>query len=123
MRLSRFIFLLSFATFFALLYVYQQSEIFRLGYAAEKRAAVFQDLLDKNTWLRYNIESNASLVRIGNKISSTRDYEMPGAYEVVRIAQPPSARRIAQTLPVKKPGLIAKIFSVRQEAQAKTINP
>lgn len=122
MRVSKFIFSLIFTTSFALLYVYQQSEIFRMAYTAQKKAVLFQDLLDKNTLLRYNIESSASLVRIGNKISSMSDYEMPGVYQLVRAPESAQGKRMARYIP-KKQNLLAQIFSVKTEAQAKTINP
>jgi hypothetical protein len=122
MKLSKFLFLISFSTFFALLYVYQQSEIFRLAYAGQKKANQFQDLLDKNTLLRYNIESSASLINISSKLSKGNDYEMPGTYQLVRLSAPLKNLKPNERIP-KKENIIARIFSIKTEAQAKTINP
>lgn len=122
MKLSKFLLLVSFSTFFALLYVYQQSEIFRLAYLGQKKATQFQDLLDKNTIIRYNIESTVSLVNISNKLSKGNNYEMPGTYQLVRLSSPPKNLKPNERVP-KKENIIARIFSVKREAQAKTINP
>jgi len=113
---------MSFSTFIALLYVHQQSEIFRLGYTGQKRAAQFQDLLDKNTFLRYNIESKASLVCLDNKVSWNKDYEMPGTYQLVRLSGPLQGVRPVKGL-ARKENIVARIFSIKREAEAKTISP
>ncbi|MDD5594817.1 MAG: hypothetical protein PHY94_01095 [Candidatus Omnitrophica bacterium] len=122
MKLSKFVSFCIFTTFFSVLYVYQQSEIFRLAYLAQKRQSMFQELLDKNTFLRYNIESNASLVRIGTKLSQNQDYEIPANFQLVKLAYPLENLKVNLRAP-KKENLIARIFSIKREAQAKTINP
>ena len=109
-------------TFFALVYVYQQSEIFRFAYAGEKRQALFQDLLDKNTALRYNILESGSLIRIGNKILESNDYEMPETYQLVKLAYPLENLKVKGSVQ-RKENLVARIFSIKRQAEAKTINP
>ena len=91
MRLNKFLSMAFFVTFFSLLYVYQQSEIIRLAYAGQKQRMVFQDLLDKNSVLRYNIERSASLVSIGSNISGNSDFQMPDKYQLVKLT--PLGRR------------------------------
>ena len=88
MRLSRFLSVIFFITGLCLLHVYQQTEIFRYAYAGQKKLGLMQDLLDKNVVLRYNIEKNTSLVRIGDKISEDKDFEMPDSYRLVRLKNP-----------------------------------
>jgi len=122
MKLTKFILFCIFTTFFSVLYVYQQSEIFRLGYLAQKRQSMFQELLDKNTFLRYNIESNASLVRIGTKLSQNQDYEIPANFQLVKLSYPLENLKV-NLRAAKKENLIARLFSIKREAQAKTINP
>ena len=120
MKLSKFLLMVSFITLFSLLYVHQQTEIFRLAYTGQKKLSVFQDLLDKNTILRYNIAKNASLTRIGNKVSLAYDFEMPDTYRLVKLTHP--LLRVSQRMP-KKETLLSRLFGVKREAQAKTINP
>jgi hypothetical protein len=122
MKLSKFFLFLTFITFFCLLYVYQQSEIFRLAYVGEKKIAEFQDLLDKNTLLRYNIESSASLIRITNKVSPGEDYEMPHTFHLVKFSHPQEAKKRVKGI-AKKENIIARIFSIKRQAEAKTVNP
>lgn len=122
MKLPKFLFWVGFSTFFALLYVHQESEVFRLAYAGQKKVAQFQDLLDKNTILRYNIESNISLVNINDKLSNGSEYEMPGTYHLVRLSSPSGELKPNQR-PAQKENILARIFGVKREAQAKTINP
>jgi hypothetical protein len=104
------------------LYVYQQSEIFRLAYLGQKKQAVFSDLMDKNTALRYSINKNSSLVNIGARINSTNDFQMPDNYRFVKFVSSPGGLRLASRQHASE-GLLARIFSLKREAQAKTINP
>lgn len=122
MRLIKFLSTVVFIAYFSLLYVYQQTEIFRLGYAGQKRQATYEDLLDKNTLLRYNISRNASLVRIGDKISGLADFQMPDSYRLVRLA--PSSRegmRAKEALP-KQETVLSRLFGIKRQAEAKTVN-
>jgi hypothetical protein len=122
MRISRFVAVVSFITCFSLLYVYQQSEIFRLAYVGQKKQVSFQDLLDKNTILRYNIERNASLISIGSKISGSNDFQMPDSYRLVKLSATKEGYRINSINPARQT-LIARIFGIRSQAEAETINP
>ncbi len=122
MKLPKFLSVIVFITVFSLLYVYQQTEIFLLAYDGQKKQAVLQDLLDKNNILRYNIARNASLTRIGNKISSNADFQMPNAYRLVKMAQPLDSLKVRQYTP-KKESLIASIFGIKTQAEAKMISP
>lgn len=122
MKLSRFLSITIFITVFSLLYVYQQTEIFRLAYTGQKKLMFFEDLLDKNCVLRYNIEKNASLASIGNKISEYADFQMPESFQLVRLSP---ARR---TVNLKKPSLsgenlLSKVFGIKRQAEARTISP
>jgi hypothetical protein len=102
--------------------VYQQTEIFRLAYQGQKKQAFFEELLNKNTVLQYHIKKGASLVRIGDMISQGRDLQMPDSYGLVRIkrsAESPvtyARRDIPQNL-------FARLFAVKRQAEAYTINP
>lgn len=123
MRISKFLFLVFSLTFFACLYVWQQTKIFTLAYAVQKNEELFKDLLDKNSLLRYNLKKNTSLVRVGAKIPSSGDFQIPDNYFLVKLSLPKPERSEAKLVSVKKESLIARLFSIKTEVQAKTINP
>ncbi len=121
MRTSKFLSIIASVTFLSLLYVYQQTEIFRLAYMGQKNMTVFQDLLDKNSILRYNIEQKASLVDIVNKVSDSVDFQMPDTYRLVRLTSPREGLRLAGHR-IKKENILSRLFSIKRQAEAKTIN-
>jgi hypothetical protein len=122
MKLQKFLCIVSFITSFSLLYVYQQTEIFRLAYVGQKKQALYQDLLDKNNILRYNIKTKASLVQIGDSISRSSDYEMPSSYRLVRLA--PSREGLGSSeQSLNRETIISRLFGIKRQAEAKTINP
>jgi len=122
MRVSKFLSIVSFFTCFSILYVYQQSEIVRLAYAGEKKQTALAELLDKNTVLRYNIRKNTSLVQIGSKVSGSADFQMPESYRLVRLRSSRQGLSLAQGL-VSKQTLLSRLFRIKVEAEAKTVNP
>lgn len=122
MKLTKFFSAVVFVTSFSVLYVYQQSEIFRLAYLGQKKQAIFTQLQDKNTALRYNINKGSSLVNIGARISETDDFQMPDNYRFVKFVSSPAGLKLADQSQAQE-GLLARIFSLKREAQAKTINP
>jgi hypothetical protein len=122
MKLTKFLSMVVFITSFSVLYVYQQSEIFRLAYLGQKKQAIFTELLDKNTALRYNINKGSSLVNIGQRINGTNDFQMPDNYRFVKFITSKEGLKLADNNQSRE-GLLARIFSLKREAQAKTINP
>jgi hypothetical protein len=119
MRLPKILLVIFSITVISLFYVHQQTEVFRLAYIGQKKAVLFHELLDKNNCLRYNIEKSASLVRLGNKVISEKDFQMPDSYRLVSLET--TGRGFTQTALSKEEGLILRIFSVKTEAEAKTI--
>ena len=123
MRLSKFLLLVTFITFFCLLYVYQQTEIFRFAYIGQKKSAVFHDSLDKNAMLRYNINKNTSLVLIDNKVSGYANFEMPNSYRVVKLVYPQEGLRIAnRSRTLKLKNIATALFGIKRQAEARTID-
>ena len=120
MKINKFLALTFMITSLAVFYVWQQTEIFRLAYEGQKKMAAFQDCFDKNTVLKYNIEKGASLVRIGNKLPQDASFNMPKTYQLVRLSYPlegsSAGRDVAQ-----KESLAWRIFGVKRQAEAKTI--
>ena len=122
MKLSRLILIITFITLFSLLYVWQQTEAFRLAYTGQKSLTTFQDLLDKNTVLRYNIQRNASLISIVNKVCDSADFQIPGKYQLVRVRSTGKTLRVAQRLPNKE-NMFTRLFGIKRQAEAKTFGP
>lgn len=122
MKLSRFLMAISSVTLISLLYVHQQTEIVRLAYVGEKKAAVFQELLDKNSVLRYNIGKSVSLVELGSRVSGSANYEMPSTYRFVKLAPSRSVSKAGGFVAAKE-NIFARFFSVKTQAEARTLNP
>jgi len=121
MRLNKFLSIIIFVTTFSVFYVYQQTEIVRLAYAGQKHQMLFQDLLDKNSVLRFNIEKNCSLVSIGGNISNRSDFQMPDKYQLVRLVPSREGATFTQEVPNRET-LLSRVFGIRNQAEAKTIN-
>ncbi len=121
MRLSKFLIVAFFATWLALTYVHQQTEIFRLAYEGQKNTKKFQELLDQNSNLRYAFKKKTSLVYIGNKVSGQSDFTMPQNYCLVRLD--PSTSSVATDRPARKETLVTRFFGIKRQAEARTVNP
>ncbi len=122
MRISKFLTLVLLLTSFSLLYVWQQTEIFRMAYVGQSNVTNFQDLLDKNTALRYNIGRSASLVRIGSRVDQDLAFQMPQGYRLVKLAPKGENLRLTRQVP-RKESIAFRIFGIKRQAEAKTINP
>lgn len=122
MKITKFLSIAISITCLSLLYVYQQTEIFRLAYTGQKQQVVLDDLLDKNTILRYNIKRNASLVEIGSSASSCADYVMPETYRLVRLSTFPEGLKLTEEA-ANKQTLLSRLFGIKRQAEAQTINP
>jgi hypothetical protein len=121
MKLTKFLASVIFITYFSLLYVYQQTEIYRLGYTGQSKQSILDDLLDKNSLLRYNIARNGSLVQIGNKISVLADFQMPDTYRLVRLA-PTRESTLTKKVLRKQETMLSRIFGIKRQAEAETVN-
>lgn len=123
MRFSKFLATVFFVTLFALVYVWQQTEIFRLAYVGQKNLTAFQTLLDKNSILRYNLKSDTSLIQIGSRLAKTDDFSLPDTYWLVKSDVPGANIRLAGKNVSSRLNLVSRIFSVKRQVEAKTINP
>ncbi len=110
-------------TLFSLFYVYQQTEIMRFAYVGQKRVTVFDDLLDKNSVLRYNINKSASLVHIGSLISERTDLQMPDNFQLVRLAPLKQNLKVNAQAFNNKENVISRLFGIKRQAEARTVNP
>ena len=122
MRVSKFLSIIFLITCICLFYVYQQTEIFRLAYEGQKKQALSQESLDKNTILRYNISSSVSLVEIGSRLSGYTELEIPDTYRLVRLESSPERLRTKGKSP-KRETILSRLFGVKRQAEARPINP
>ncbi len=123
MRLPKFLIIIFTMTIVSLCYVWQQTEIFRLGYEGQHNQSIFQNLLDENSSLRYSLTKSTSLVKIGDKIADNKDFQMPDNYYLVRVEVDKSNPQYAKSNYAKKTNLVSKILGAKSEAVAKPINP
>lgn len=108
-------------TLFSLFYVFQQSEIFRLAYIGQRQQSNVDDLLDDNKLLRYNIQSRSSLVHLGADVLKTSNFQLPQEYRIVKsvsLEEPAIMQAKA-----KQETFFSRIFGIKRQAVAKTINP
>ncbi len=122
MRLSKFILAAVLITSLSLFYVCQQTEIIRLAYIGQKKLCMFQESLDKNSMLRYNLKRKTSLINIGNRISNSDDFYMPGTYCIVKLAPSKQNGGFANRKADKKISLVSLIFGIKRQAQAQTLD-
>lgn len=121
MRITRIFFIMISVTVVSLLYVHQQTHIFKLGYMAQKKNELLQDNLDKNAILRYNISKKVSLVSIGPKVcGADKEFQMPDTYRLVKVEYP--AGRIQVNQRKLADNLFVRLFGVEKQAEANTIN-
>ncbi len=120
MKISRFLLITGFITSFALLYVWQQTEVFRFAYIGQKKLTKCQDLLDKNIMLRYNIARGLSLTQIGNKISSDADFQMPSRFRLVKAGYAPGLLAANKEIS-KQENIVSRIFGIKRQAEANII--
>jgi len=122
MRLTRFLSLAFFVTSFSLLYVWQQTKTVCLAYESQKKLTRFQELLDENSVLRYNLKKNTSLVKIGSSVSGAGEFQMPNSYCLVKLSKPVSGVSFAKKGVSRRTNLASRIFGIKKQAEAKTIN-
>ncbi len=119
---NKFLSLACILTLFSLLYVYQQTEVFRLAYTGQKKQTACQNVANKNSLLKYNIEKKTSLVHLGNKISESSEFQMPDTCRYVRIPAP-RERQVSQPQAFIRESVFGRLFDIRREAEARTLNP
>jgi len=107
-----------------MLYTWQQTEIYRLAYVNQKNMNFTQDLLDKNTLLRYNIAKDTSLIRIGTKVSQDKDFQMPDKFQMLTMVYPKGSLKVRQTDNLStRQSVLARVFGIKRQAEAMTVTP
>ena len=72
MKLFRYVASMMIFTVAALVYVHQQIELVKLGYAIDCKEKVFKEMLDRRDILRYNISNLESPSRLENALISKK---------------------------------------------------
>ncbi|MCU0650972.1 MAG: hypothetical protein MUC52_01910 [Candidatus Omnitrophica bacterium] len=122
MKLSRFLTILTSATLLSLIYVWQQTEILSLAYEGQKQYVSFQELLDENSSLRYNLTKNTSVTRMAGRISGKGEFAVPANYCLVKVSVPRKGSQYASKNSRRKETLASRVFGIKRQAEAKTIN-
>ena len=122
MRLTKFLSLAFLATSISLLYVWQQTKAVSLAYEGQRKLARFQELLDENSVMRYNLKKNTSLVKLGSRISREGEFEMPNSYCLVKLSKPAEGVKFAKNSASRVLTFASRIFGVKRQAEAKTVN-
>lgn len=116
---KKFIIYISVITVAALTYVYQHTEIFKLAYLEQKKTSHYQELLDKNTHLRYNNKHVISLPNLGSRILAETEFEIPLSTQLAKLDLPDES---ALNRRAKEKDSIFSLFNIRlRQAEAKTI--
>lgn len=118
MKFGRFILTALSVTVISLFYVYQQTNIYSLAYTQNKKSQAYQDLLDKNNLLRYNLNVLTSLSFMDNKVLAASDFEMPSEGCVVKMGFPKEKVVIAKN----KLAEVLSIFGFKSQAEAKSVS-
>jgi len=122
MRLTKFLSLAFLVTSISLLYVWQQNKTVSLAYEGQRKLVRFQELLDENSVMRYNLKKNTSLVKLGSGISGAGDFVMPNSYCLVKLSKPEEGVKFAKNSASRMSNLASRIFGIKRQAEAKTIN-
>ncbi|MCM8780627.1 MAG: hypothetical protein NC908_01710 [Candidatus Omnitrophica bacterium] len=117
MRLYAILLLIISITALSILYVYQQTEIFRLGYLGHKKITELQELVDKNIILRYNLKKSASLINLADKVCDSSDYEIPLGYWLVRLPIPKENLKGASQ--PEKANIVSRLIGIKRQAEAR----
>lgn len=86
MRLKKAFSFIAVMNFFALIIVYQQTEIIKFGYKNKQKEDLLTKLTDNRSYLKYELENCKSMKNINNKLFGKLDkYQMPTEMQVVLI--------------------------------------
>ncbi|MFH0877281.1 MAG: hypothetical protein V1863_03565 [Candidatus Omnitrophota bacterium] len=86
MRTSRSILYTALGTVFSLMYVFEQTEIVKMGYRITLAQKVLEQYLDRHTSLTYTVSSLESPLNLDKGLLSDKDgFEMPRAYRLVKL--------------------------------------
>jgi hypothetical protein len=125
MRTSRSIFYTALGTVLCLLYVFQQTEIVKLGYRIKTAEKVLESCWDRKTALEYTLSSLESPLNMDKSLFiKGDDFEMAKDYKLVKLAPRRSGPGTKGARPVQQPDLKRLAFVpwfAARSAEARTI--
>ena len=104
------------------MYVWQQTEVFHLAYTGQKQLVKFEELLDENSSLRYNLTRKTSLTRMGTRVAANTEFRMPDNYCLVKVPLSGKEFKAANGRLPRKETLFARMFGIKRQAEARTVN-
>ncbi|MDP8265997.1 MAG: hypothetical protein P9M07_03525 [Candidatus Aceula meridiana] len=125
MRLRKFFFVIFAMTIMALIYTQMQFNIYALAYnGKEKENEVFK-LADENSYVAYNVAKLKSANSLGLELlTEQEDVDFLDNENIVRLETPASLSteaQVASVAPKLRWNLLASIFSLKSEAEARPI--
>lgn len=129
MRTSRSILYTAVSTVLCLLYVFQQTEIVKLGYRITSAQKVLEACQDRKTSLEYAASSLESPLNLDKNLFLKNDgFQMPEAYKLVKVGVPQGAtgavaqpKLARQTVGSMFKRLASAALFRGEQAEAKTI--
>jgi len=127
MRTTRCLFVVGLVTVLSLLYVFQQTEVVKLGYRITAEEQKLEAAQDRRTALEFTLSTLESPVSIEqNFMLPDGNFEMPSAFRLVKVPGPaaPSAAALSVATSSTSSGwrrfAFHSLFSARQ-AEARTV--
>lgn len=136
MKVIHFLIFMAIITILSLVYVFQQTEILKLAYQADKNSSLFQELYNENIILKYNLDSLSSLPHLGKVlINKEENFEIPKSSQLATLEVFSEGKETAGPLrQAKHKALNLSLFNVKfpwlsgiaydlasRQAEAKTI--
>ena len=121
MRTSRSILYTALGTVLCLVYVFQQTEIVKLGYRITFAQKVLESCLDRKTALEYTVSSLESPLNLDKSLFLKKDgYEMPQTFKLVKVGRPKRIGSPVERMVSAKRFAFLSVFADKQ-AEAKTV--
>lgn len=129
MRTSRCILYTAVGTVLSLLYVFQQTEVVKLGYKITAAESVLEAASDRKTALEYSLSSAESPFSLDKNLFLKEDsFEMAGKFRLVKVVSPKTLEsrvRVASLPSVSGAARLKRlayaILSAGKQAEAKTV--
>ncbi len=126
MTLTKFLKVIVFVTFLSLIYTHMQTKIFDLAYQGKDKEQRIKRLKDENRNITCNILALKSSSYLGVKLlSDNSDMQFGNRDRIITLRTKSSHGRKINTLPkqpkVKKKNFLISLFSLRSQAEAKSI--
>lgn len=121
MKACKFLIVLAITTFLTLGYVHQKIELLKVGYSIEESGEDLVKLLDRNSFLLYNVialKSPQNLERL--LLAKNMTFQLPAVDQFIQINQPQFEHKLNGWERTKV--VVANIFTLNSNAEARTVN-